>query len=569
MLNDVQQAISVRGPLLAAHAKTLDLLHALLADENLGSDKPARNRGLQLLHQALIDLRDPAAAVAAFQDLADAVNSVASSHRAVEGLTSVLAAVLETAGRTLRSEGWTLTSVLQDSAFEIGWIRNELDALPAPDKYDRSVSGLSVEDRIALCRRLLGRVDQPGDHVIWLVYGDARVGWRVDFGHITFFDGQELLQVLEHDDLTTWQDGSGRKLPPELLEDRPRDGSWPAESLERWAAVRVDLGSGPYSDPISTARKQADALVRLAGFQGQGTSWQLFTGARHFVDQTDRNLLSWFQAPEAEIRDLRDRTADELEELSKHLIPHLPIQDPGLDELLEAAGLFDKDPEQPDPLEVLMSVRVIELLASRCGLIWQKHLKTTFSIGWARRRVLDEIYEAVSKAVTPTLGEAVVPGLPRPEDIFTFVRADGFRINHDVALAAVSSVLQQLPRHHLAARRVRDLQRRTSTPQALQDWLDELRREYTQIVNRLARCRNALSHGGPVNREMIATVTAFARAHAKTTTSIGLWATVAGDPVKQAHDQRRSDDEAWLASIASAGSITAALFPPQQSGSTP
>ncbi len=252
--------------------------------------------------------------------------------------------------------------------------------------------------------------------------------------------------------------------------------------------------------------------MKLAGFQGQGTSWQLFSGARHFVNRTDRNPLPTFQAPYVENRHVIDRTADELEELSKHLTPHLPIQDSGLGELLDAAGLFDKDPEQSDPLEVPIHVRVIELLASRCELVWQEHLKTTFSIGWARRQALNEIYEAVSKAVSPELGEASIPGLPRPEGLLTHVEDDRIRINFDVALSAVPGVLQQLPAHHPAARRVRDLQRRTSTPQALQDWIGALRSEYEQLVNRLARCRNALSHGGPVNWEMAATITAFGRA---------------------------------------------------------
>jgi len=572
MVFDTRRALRTRGPQLASRTPALtDLLRELekpkIAQE-VQTNPAVRDHCRALGARSCIELATPGAAEAAFNDLVDAVSTASTSSVIVDAYLQTLDATLSSADRALVREGRDLAGVLDNSAFVIRSVLHDLDGAPLPDRSNLDEDAeLSLDDRLALCRRLMRQPATPGHHVVWTCYSHARARawWQLTLGPVTFFDGPALLGALESvsSNSPTEAAHAAEQLPAELLSEdelgpsRWSDMMWP-EDNERWVAVRVDLREGSYADPVRVAQGQADALVKLAGFHSGRTSWRQLNGYVHIIDDVLR-VQSSFAPPIVPPTGI-DTTDDTLAELRPQLAHHLPIDDPRLLELLEAAAIIESHDEDADPTSLLHDVRVIELLASRCSNSWQKHLKETFAIRWARACVMDEIYRSVQAAVgDPQLRGT--SGLPQPNELLAHI-SDGsgrVQVHYDVALAALPVLARELPDHYEGARRIRTTARRTRNIHNLNHWITELVQDYGQRVERLSRCRNSFTHGGPINLNVAATVHLFAKAQATHTTSTGLWAVISGCEVKEAHDKRRADDDTWRNGISTAHSVYDAL----------
>ena len=123
---------------------------------------------------------------------------------------------------------------------------------------------------------------------------------------------------------------------------------------------------------------------------------------------------------------------------------------------------------------------------------WQDHLTTHFSIPWARRVISQTISDGISHA-DRRLGAT-------PEGIYSWT-AGNRRIHLDAAMLAIPGLLADLPSHDPAARTLRTIGARATSPQTLQDWVDELVALYGRLTGRLLRCRNSLAHGGPLSED--------------------------------------------------------------------
>ncbi len=566
MSRDVQAAICTRGPSLSSQTPSLDGLFPALGTAALGADTAARNRCRELNARGRADLATPQAAVAAFDDLVAAALSPVTTCTTIDDRLQVLDATLRIADRALEAESQALAGVLDNSAWDIKLALHDLDGARAPEGADIGQdAGLALDERLELCRRLLRQRRKPGRHVLWLGYGDAKLRAprrRIEFGPVTFFNGPALLdeidQVREGDDL-----GGYMPLPEELLANEALGDAqwrdWPKD--EHWVAVRVDLGDGSYADPVRVASDQADALVKLAAFHAGGTSWQPFGSYHHVVDGLLRSSSLPF-GPPRDLNFYRDKTDFHIEELAPHLAHHLPVQDSQLHELLDAAAAIRADSDDFDSTSLVHDVSIIELLSTRCGSAsWQQHLSSCFAVRWAYDRVLDEIYAAVTDAMgDPDLRDT--PGLPQYRELMRSAPGRGldrFVVHYDIALAAISNVADRLPAYHSTARKIRTVAARIGTIQDLGVWIDALVDEYGCLVDRMARCRNSLTHGGPRHLDVAATVASFANGQAKKTTSIALWAVVAGRSPKVAHDEHRAHEDAWRKDARTAPTVLDAL----------
>lgn len=578
MVQDVQRALSTRGRDLQALTPALDDLHHEVVTPLLGADTAARQRCSDLAERGREQLAHPDAGVAAFDDLYDAIRSPVTSDELVTERVQVLDDVLHCAGRSLASEASALAGVMDNAASDIDWVRHLLDGSPLEDgRVDFAAdAGLPVGERLELCRRLLRRVDNPGHHIVWLSYERAtcRGEWMLPIGVVTFFDGPSLGSALEY--VIREPEAASRNLyfrqplPVELL---PGNDSWasgwfdrnrPPEDVKEWVAVRVDLGTGAYADPVALAKRQADALVQLAGFHSRGTSWRRMGGAVHLINGVPRRAGRF--TPPIDHGTWIDRTDSTLQALGPDLAAHLPVDEARMAELLEAAAVVQAhSDEKADPTTLLNDVRVIELLASRCSQNWMSHLKMTFASQWAKAQVLDEIYGAVA-GLMDNWELRDISAMPDPGDLLEDVAGgrDRVWVRYDVALAALPSLAQQLPPHVTGARRVRMVTSRTSSPRRLRRWVNELTSEYFRRVERLARCRNSLAHGGPVNLEVAGSVKGFASSQAGHTTSLGLWAVIRGQEVRDAHDRHRAMNEAWRQDLNRATTVLDALDLPDR-----
>lgn len=579
LTQDLTAALATRGKALCQATPALDDLRTQLSDPALATDQALQSACKPTAGVGEQQLRQPDAAIAAFDDVYSTIRDAASPTVKVSHRMQALQATLQSAERSLEVEGSLLASVLDDSAMQIAWVHHHLENTPLPEggHWD-DAAGLTPDERLDLCRRLLATSPQIGSQVVWFAYGNGRVttDWDVTIGPVSFFDGPELVAAIKQagggaGETTT----SHLNLPRELLDDdeaQPSDDPstfWPQE-VDHWVAVRVELEPGkPYADPISTARDQSDVLVRLASFHLGGTSWQPYSGHRHYVDGTFRSG-SYPIGPELDYSIENDRTDEQLEELRPELAGHLPVQNAGLHELLRAAGVLDSSAKGHDPTALLHDVRTIELLASRCGTSnWRYHLTTTFAVHWARRHILQELHASVAGA----LDEINVhdSSLPQRRDLRSLApgTTDRYVIRYDVCLAALPRLAEGLPDYHRATRRLRTVHRKLRNSAALGQWIKDLVSEYGRLVARLSRCRNSLAHGGPIDLRVAATVHRFGNSQAKLTTSIGLWAVVAGESVTDAHDKHKNARDSWRKAIPTLATVADAVLPPLQVGLQP
>lgn len=566
MAADVRAAIASRGPRLADATPSLMELADILTTPDLGSNPAGRQQCSGLLPTIQTELGN--AVSAAFDDLVETVRDATSSPERLIARLRILESALAVDGRSLRSEGRLLAGVLDNAAMDVAVAGHHLHDTPLPmpltELSNRDSAGLPAAERIALCHALLQDERPAGRQVVWLVYGNARCAesWLIELGPITFFDGPALLGAV--DAVREGNSGPRDYLPPELwteaeLSDpQHRQYTWPRD-VEQWVAVRIDLGDRRLADPVRTAWEQVDALVQVAGFHGNGTSWERFSGYQVVIDGQGRGSSPF--GPPFDHGPLIDRTDEQLLRLAPRLADRLPVTDPLLAELLRTSALVHDREESDDPTTLLQDVRAIELVASRCDVSWPRLLSGYRATGMVRRRAVLEVYNAVWTIAGSHELTSLIDGIPSPTELQRSIPGEHRRheLRIDVAFEALLDLANRLPAHHAAGRRMRTLAAHLASPRALARWIDDSIADYGRRVNRLKRCRDALMHGGPISPYVAATVQPFANREAQAVVATALEAVLEGRTVPQFYDELRDQHQAWRDTIGSAPSVFEAL----------
>lgn len=569
MTEDVRHVIETRGPHLRKVTRDLSQLNALLATPDLGGKPDVRRQAMDLLATGRSELGQ--ASVAAFDDLVAAVRDEAATTDVTAARLRALESTLAVTGRSLRNEGSMLAGVLDDAAFDIAVARWELDGMPMPSLSRQTrldSAGVTPDERVALCHALLQRERTPGRQAVWVVYGHARIaaeGWRADFGPVTFHDGPAMLGLID-----VVRDGTGGQrddlpeeiwLEGELNDPARRNLTWPND-VEHWVAVRVDLGTRRYSDPVRTAWEQVEALVQVAGFHARGTAWERFGGYLFIEDGQLRGSSFPFAPPFDHRRHLNDYTDEELFRLAPRLQAHLPVTDPLLAELLQVSALVHDREESADPTTLLQDVRAIELVASRCATAWQALLMNDFAVGSVRRDMRSDVFNAVWTVAGNSELKTRVPALPSPKELQHYLPGEHrrFELRIDVALAALPPLADAMPTHHAGGRRIRTFAAACADTAALQAWVEESIEDYKRRVRRLKRCRDSLIHGGPVSLDVALTVQRFANRQAQAVVATALESVLQGRPIDDVFAEHRRDDAAWRMTIREARSVAEAMF---------
>jgi len=331
---------------------------------------------------------------------------------------------------------------------------------------------------------------------------------------LLFFDGPALLGALEA--VAAGMDIPARdKIPAELLQPNTQTNfRWP--DCKHWVAGRITLPAAPYAHPVQTARDYADAHVTLASFNGSRAQWRPLSGFVHLVEGGRGSQTFGFEKP-IRYRDFEspfDYVTDQLDELAR-THPPSPESAEELHQLIAPIRdlLFDDDAQESEAA-IVATVRAVTRITSRSGCKgWESYLECTFGGLWVRSRMVDELINAVLPIVTN--GPFVIAcGITNADQITRdVIHSRGrLRVDHHIpsALDAVEQLSPLLPRQHAESRRLADLAHRLSTPGRRANWARELEREHSALVARLARCRNSLSHGGPYDAELGATVKPFA-----------------------------------------------------------
>jgi len=569
---DVTYALSQLGPLVRARTPSAaDLTQAVQASASCSlPDRGSVRSSLAALQD---ELREPDTAVAAFDDLLDAVRDLANSHLLVTARLTVLTEVLEISDRASAEICRILGGVLDDQALEISIAHHNLDGTPIsnaarPDEF----AGLAEDDRLELSHRYLLRPAQEDHHVVWFAYDDARVAvqevWRLPVGMVEFFDGPTLLEKLNNPDATT----GDQSLPAELLTPIGPAGRdidlWPSPDHQHWVAARVDLGTSAYSNPIQVGRDQADAVVAVAALKAGKSTWTPLAGVLHVVGGIHRGSEQFHTPDEIQhrVRVDNDRTAAEFPEIADAMVNHLPIVDPALQRLLREISALNastmSDGFDLFPREVAV-VETVTRLNQQSPSNWPEFLKLNLPAWQARAQIIDEIYGAVWQVLNDfyyedlTL-EAIVES--RPDGLSLF--------KQQAALDLVPHLAPGLSNHHMTARRLREVARRIQDLTHLEDWAQELASDCRRKINRAARLRNGLSHAGAAPAQVMATVRLRFNRYARTVAHTALESVVAGRPVKQAFDDYRTGNKRWRQGIPTATDVCDALFGPPPTAAT-
>lgn len=565
---DVARALSRPGPAVSQRLPAADALVAAMRsslDAGKGANREPVRDGLAALRA---ELCDPETTLAAFDDLLDAVRDPSSSHVEVEIKLAVLTEVLDLSDRTAAEICRLLGGILDDQALEISIVLHGLDGTPIreggpPDEF----AGLTEQDRLSLSRRYLQRPARSGHHVVWVAYDNARIAgdsWRQHVGIVEFFDGPTLLEAQKNLDsvLTT------QPLPEELLKPGGPGGRdidlWPSTEQNRhWVAARVDLGVGQFSNPIGRGRAQADAIVQLAVFEDEKSTWVPLAGVLHLVDSRHHSSERFHTPNEIQhrVRVENDSTARELAELASSIGGHLTVDDPALRRVLQEVGTLNASTRSGELNRLIDDIRGIEFVTgqnSQPPSTWPEFLHNNVSTWYARLQVIDQIYHAVSEVLqafafpdTPHLNNRAI-WEPQPDGQTLFKRK--------AALDLVPQLLPRLPEHHRDARRLREVARRLQDRDHLAAWVDEIVADYKSKVDRAERFRNGLTHGGAAPSEVAGTVRLLINRHARLVARTALRAVVDGHPIKQPFDHYRAANRKWRQRIPAAADICDALF---------
>jgi hypothetical protein len=166
--------------------------------------------------------------------------------------------------------------------------------------------------------------------------------------------------------------------------------------------------------------------------------------------------------------------------------------------------------------------------------------------------------------ISPSPPYCVPSYFPKGQELEDRIREplpDGMVLmDRKAALDLIPQLVPRLPAHHQAARRLREVARRTQDLAHLKEWVDELTADYRIKIDRAARLRNGLIHGGAASVDAAGTIRLLIRDEARVLARSTLEAILEGNSVKRAFDGYRSRDRYWRRRILEAKDITDAMF---------
>lgn len=508
---------------------------------------------------------EPTVREAAWRDFRDACRDETTDHDTLAQRRDVFWQLVRTADYDPRRLVHLLAGVLTDIEWQVaeaqlwlGHISNEQFALVRPTG---TLAGLTEDERLTLCERLITQEPIKAHRIIWLAFDRAGRGTGVhDLGAVAFWEDALVRETLAGNG-PTWD-----AIPSELRTAEAHFGPGDLPDSQDVIWVRVDLGTDAFTDPVRLAADQAESVIALAGFSAGELRWRLLDGYLDFVDGRLYSR-STFGAP--------DRLGDmivptytefmvaELDRLAPRLKSHLLITDPTLAEVVQAVRWWQQARSQTPVASLLLDVRVLELIASRLGTKWENYLEDYLRDMWVRLLILGTLKNTVREALFR--GEQLASSEHKHRvdvlraGIISFV-SGGFTTDTQQCLAALPELVAMFPVHTQLGRRLQTLHTNLASVANLNAWCDGLVNEWGRLYQRLQRLRNALAHGGPFQDEGIASTYRFGQGLAANSLSVALEGLLEGKPIETAHAEHVQRERAWLEHRRTATTVPDALF---------
>jgi hypothetical protein len=570
---DVEASLSALGSNLAAVTRKSTTAVTAALRELPGPDPSAEVRqpaiaSLQELAQAV---GTPAALVAAWQDLLSAVKNEDTARTDLTFYADTFVSLLRTNDRNVVSTVRLINGVLQDGALtriEALYFLGELD--PADDQawpHPNERAGMTSDERIELCERLLTAEPVEHHHVVWLAFDRAALAAHpgVTVGQISFYEADLIRSAVA-------AGGAASPLPDELFAGRVTEQEIPEGNTT--VLARVDLGTCVESDPPRRAAAIAESLVATAVFRTGPFSFPLWTGLGWFLHVMDGNVVqsSLFIRNEElpGSRDAYEIVGTELGSLAGSVIA---TGNPDKRTLarLDALRWFHRAQELEPSARLLLDVRVLELIASSIRSTdpkWREYLDNFWRDAWVRHTILWDLFTTARDAARQSIMSSrdFVEGA-RPDidgilaGVLTWHGSYRLEPNFPAAVRALPDLARIFSPFSMRGRRIRTLGFRTRDMDALRAWVHETATEWDALLDRTQRCRNALAHGGPINDSVMASASQFAHTLAAFALSEEVEAVVGGGDITSSHQDLANNAREWRARLATETDVAAALDP--------
>jgi len=562
-INDFKHSARQIGPRLK-RALRPDLRIALDTADSLRADVQSKNAKFLKTHlpQRLPDDQavytafkgrwsEPAIRLAAWQDFVAACEDETTDYDTLAQRRDLFWQIIRTADydpeRLSNLLAGALTDYelyLNDARRRLGDLTDEQFSMPNPID---TVAGLTEDERLTLCERLITLEPIKAHRIVWLAFDRAGRGTGVqDLGAVAFWEDSLVRETLSANG-PKW-DGVPSELRATHVKLGP--GDLPESQDVIWA--RVDLGFGAFTDPVRLATEQAESVVGLAGFRAEELRWRLLGG---YLDYVDGRLhsRSTFGAPDR----LDDMTVPaytefmvaELDRLALRLKPHLPITDPDLTEVVQAVRWWQQARTQTPLAALLLDVRALELIASRVGMSWEDYIDNYLRTMWVRLFILGTLKNTVRDALFRSEQLASSDHQHRVDvlraAIISFVGGSSFTTDIRQCLAALPELVAMFPVHTQLGRRLRTLATHLQSTTSLNGWCNVLIAEWNRLDQRLQRLRNALAHGGPFRDEGIASTYRFGQNLAANSLLVVLEGLLEGKTIASVHAEHVQREAIW------------------------
>jgi hypothetical protein len=510
---------------------------------------------------------EPAVRAAAWQDFVEVCRDEEASFDTLAVRYDLFWQLVQAADYAPNEIDQMLAYVLSDIGFyvaraqwRLGDISDEQLMALRPDGIE---AGLTEDERLALCQRIITQPPAAGHRIVWIAFNQAGPGTGIHkMGPVSFWDGEWVRAVLEHG-------GSNlQHIPSEL---RMKEGFFRYQDLPEGRDVilaRVDLGVDAFTDPVRIATEQAESVVALAGFHTGEARLRRLSG---YLDFVDGRLYSTgtFMSPLA-IEDLTNpRYASyfvaELDRLAPQLQQHLLITSPELTEVVQGVRWWQQARSHTPLASLLLDVRILELIAKRVDITWPEYVKLYMRISWVRQSIYDDLREALYEALHSAERLSSQEHRQKVETYRAAIvswKGEGFTIDLRRCLDALPDLASIFPVHSRLGRQLQSLSKRLESPSAVRAWRDELMDEWSLFADRLQRVRNALAHGGPIQDQGVESVHRFGQRLAAWALSVALEGILEGKTISVAHSDHAQREDTWWKQCSSAANVAEALFIP-------
>lgn len=558
--DDLELSVRELGVELRAHLDPV--VSSVMPALDLEKHAPAakRDRAGAGLEELLSTLDSGPIVVAAWHDLVAAYSDEAAPPEFCDLRESQLAAVAKLRGfdwvflpgrlgRTVNGRG----DLVEGLADRIDRLNEEVDARP-------------LSERIASCDRYLQKAPTEADVVVWVAISDVAIRrWAFERDRVGLYDSRWWTAVVKA--------GAGQ-LPDELA----RRSKIELDSIffgllnrdpedQPFVVARVELGRCRVPTAIEEAKRVALGVMNAAGLRAGEMTGVPFDGGVVFSEGeliADRGFSLDRDFALARAERLNEAAIGQaLHDLEPELIDALLAKDARLEAALTTVEWLKQTKGLTPSQQLGLSLRAIEQIFSEVDeRHWRETVHEHLSYPWSLSRVSDAVLDIGYRAITSLGGGAFrVPSDQERADFLevrTYIMG-GDRFIARRALERLPWLLERVDQASRLARELRTLQMRLADGPAAARWLSELEQEFSRNLGRTHRLRNAILHGYPLQLDVVASNSAFARSISVHGVHELVDATVGGHDLT-AHMRTRRDDYQRRRALLEAGTAPVDAF---------